>query len=103
MFNYIKGLINKKEIARIKELELENQRLQKELLDMTDHALDMHLALSDFGEEEELSALEAKLEKCSCGGHIMPMYDEYPNWIKFCNKCDARTEDSEMSPIVEPA
>ncbi|WP_193065043.1 bZIP transcription factor [Oceanobacillus oncorhynchi] len=23
-----------------------------------------------------------------CGGAKMPVYDEYPNWIKFCPNCD---------------
>lgn len=38
-------------------------------------------------------------EKCSCGGYWRPMYDEFPNWIKFCTKCDSRTEDFENSPL----
>lgn len=38
-------------------------------------------------------------EKCSCGGEWRPMYDEFPHWIKFCTKCDARTEDTDYSPM----
>ena len=38
-------------------------------------------------------------EKCSCGGEWRPMYDEFPHWIKFCTKCDSRTENFEYSPM----
>ncbi|WP_170209294.1 hypothetical protein [Robertmurraya kyonggiensis] len=40
--------------------------------------------------------------KCYCGGDMMPMYEEFPNWITFCNRCDYRKEDFDSSPIVEP-
>lgn len=105
MFKFIKGLFNKEEIARIKELELENESLQKELDSMTAHALDLFLQLNEKSDEErqeELDALEASREKCHCGGYILPMYDEYPDWIKFCNKCNACSEESDYSPILEP-
>jgi len=46
-----------------------------------------------FEESEEI------YEKCSCGGEWRPMYDEFPNWIKFCTKCDCRTEDIDYSPM----
>ena len=23
-----------------------------------------------------------------CGGELMPVYDEHPNWLKFCPRCD---------------
>jgi|GEM_PF-4851866 hypothetical protein len=26
----------------------------------------------------------------NCGIELEPMYDEHPNWIKFCPKCDYR-------------
>lgn len=26
----------------------------------------------------------------NCQTELMPMYDEHPNWIKFCPKCDYR-------------
>lgn len=32
-------------------------------------------------------------------GFLMPMYDEFPNWIQFCPTCDYRTEDIENSPL----
>lgn len=38
-------------------------------------------------------------DKCSCGGHMLPMYEEHPSWITFCNKCDSRTEDTSSSPL----
>ncbi|MEQ2529065.1 hypothetical protein WMO40_20535 [Bacillaceae bacterium CLA-AA-H227] len=55
---------------------------------------------------EEQKEVEKEMEllyiKCSCGGYMMPMYDEFPNWITFCSRCDSRNENSEASPIVEP-
>ncbi|MEH6891624.1 hypothetical protein V7024_18435 [Bacillus sp. JJ864] len=30
---------------------------------------------------------------------MMPMYDEYPNWILFCTKCDYRYENYDQSPL----
>lgn len=38
-------------------------------------------------------------KKCSCGGTILPMYDEHPNWIHFCNRCDSRSENDDFSPL----
>jgi hypothetical protein len=32
-------------------------------------------------------------------GFLMPMYDEFPNWIQFCPGCDHRTEDVDYSPL----
>ncbi|EJR29140.1 hypothetical protein [Bacillus mycoides] len=32
-------------------------------------------------------------------GSMMPMYDEHPNWIKFCPICDYRDEDGDNSPL----
>jgi len=43
--------------------------------------------------------MEDEYEKCQCGGFIMPMYEEFPNWITFCNKCDARMENFDSSPL----
>ncbi|MBG9732243.1 hypothetical protein ABD87_22730 [Lysinibacillus sphaericus] len=43
--------------------------------------------------------IEETYEKCSCGGEWRPMYDEFPDWIKFCTKCDSRTEDVDYSPM----
>ena len=37
--------------------------------------------------------------KCKCGGTVMPMYDEQPFWIAFCNRCDRRWENSDSSPL----
>lgn len=106
VFTYIKGLFNKKEVARIKELEQENEKLQEQLADTTkeleevrDCSVELYLKLQSIEELEE----EVEYEKCSCGGYMMPMYDEHPNWIKFCSMCDSRSEDSDMSPVLEPA
>lgn len=57
--------------------------------------------------EEEFNSyledeMESDYEKCSCGGHIMPMYEEFPDWITFCNRCDSRSENTFASPIKEP-
>lgn len=52
-----------------------------------------HLENRDFEGHEET------YEKCSCGGNMLPMYDEFPNWITFCTKCDSRAEDINYSPI----
>ncbi|MEK5105087.1 hypothetical protein MKX83_24400 [Cytobacillus sp. FSL M8-0252] len=51
-----------------------------------------------FDEPEEPDYSEA----CSCGGTFTPMYDEHPNWIKFCSTCDSRFENYDASPIKEP-
>ncbi|MEC5241112.1 hypothetical protein P9C03_27845 [Bacillus mycoides] len=32
-------------------------------------------------------------------GRLLPMYDEHPNWIKFCRYCDFRTDNSEYNPL----
>lgn len=42
---------------------------------------------------------EETYEKCSCGGNMRSMYDEFPQWIKFCTKCDCRTENIDCSPM----
>lgn len=52
---------------------------------------------------EEWVEAQEELTMCHCGGVITPMYDEHPYWITFCSKCDARHEDTEYSPIIEPA
>ncbi|WIY59019.1 hypothetical protein [Bacillus arachidis] len=31
---------------------------------------------------------------------MIPMYDEYPNWILFCKKCDYRHENEDRSPLT---
>ncbi|MBM7715324.1 hypothetical protein JOC94_002311 [Bacillus thermophilus] len=46
--------------------------------------------------------LESEYEKCLCGGYMMPMYEEFPDWITFCNRCDSRSENTFASPIKEP-
>ncbi|MCM3716285.1 hypothetical protein M3202_19765 [Alkalihalobacillus oceani] len=38
-------------------------------------------------------------EKCSCGGYMMPMYDEFPSWIHYCDTCDCRNENYDHSPL----
>lgn len=38
-------------------------------------------------------------EKCTCGGIILPMYEEHPLWIQFCNRCDIRMENGDFSPL----
>ncbi|KIQ77640.1 hypothetical protein RW25_28840 [Bacillus sp. L_1B0_8] len=30
---------------------------------------------------------------------MIPMYDEHPNWILFCRKCDHRHKNEEVSPL----
>lgn len=30
---------------------------------------------------------------------MIPMYDEYPNWILFCSECDHRHENGDRSPL----
>jgi TolA-binding protein len=54
MFNYIKGLFNKKEIARIKELEQENNELRKELEELNERAIELHMELKYKQERAEL-------------------------------------------------
>ncbi|MFS0815558.1 hypothetical protein ABC382_01120 [Lysinibacillus sp. 1P01SD] len=49
--------------------------------------------------QTRFKVFEEKGEKCSCGGYWRPMYDDFPHWIKFCTKCDARTEDTDYSPM----
>ncbi|MGX5633510.1 hypothetical protein [Bacillus thuringiensis] len=45
--------------------------------------------------------LEGTSDICpSCSKrNLIPMYDEHPNWIKFCRYCDFRTDNSEYSPL----
>lgn len=45
--------------------------------------------------------LESEYDECSCGGNIKPMYEEFPNWITFCDRCDGRSENTFASPIKE--
>ncbi|KGX85199.1 hypothetical protein [Pontibacillus litoralis] len=113
MFKYIKGLFNKKEIARIKELEKEVadlkvidvekantiNTLEKKLEKLSEEAFENHMTLLYMDKEE----LEANSHKCSCGGYFIPMYEEHPNWIEICTSCDNRIENTDMSPILEPA
>src|SRR5690625_3528589 len=42
---------------------------------------------------QDMMEAEEPHEKCDCGGVILPMYEEFPTWITFCNKCDTRRED----------
>jgi len=83
---------------RIKELEEEVLTLKRELEESQELALDTYMKLQAFEYEQEE---EQFTEKCSCGGTIIPMYEEYPDWIKLCRKCDSRNE-SNNSPINEP-
>ncbi|MDZ3956222.1 hypothetical protein U0X36_25770 [Bacillus thuringiensis] len=64
----------------------------------------------DIGMEAEYMGLVVGLEgipeidtseicpHCS-KGRLIPMYDEHPNWIKFCRYCDFRTDNSEYNPL----
>lgn len=103
MFNFIKGLLTKKEMAKIKELELENEKLKKELNQLEESSMDMFLELQCLNYEKDVEEDQEDNEKCSCGGDMLPMYEEHPNWIKFCVRCDSRTDDSIYSPIKEPS
>lgn len=47
----------------------------------------------------EYDESEETYKKCSCGGDLRPMYDEFPDWINFCTKCNCRAEDVTCSPI----
>lgn len=104
MFKYIKGLIMKKELLRIQELELENKKLEAENEKMNSDMLDMFMEIQCMEiQMEELNEPTEEYEKCSCGGEMLPMYEEHPNWITFCKRCDTRDTDSTYSPISEPA
>jgi len=50
-------------------------------------------------EEKEAQLYEESLEDCSCDGKMLPMYDEHPNWIKFCSLCGCRSEKTDRSPL----
>lgn len=40
------------------------------------------------------------VEKHSCGGTVVPMYDEHPHWIKLCKQCGAQWEEEDsVSPL----
>lgn len=52
-----------------------------------------------MSELSEMASCEDEYEKCSCGGDILPMYEEHPNWITFCRSCGATGEDVEHSPL----
>lgn len=66
------------ELVSIEELEFELHHLTKE---------------PSYNEEPPYKLHEG------CEGYWRPMYDQFPNWIFFCTKCDARYEDHEMSPL----
>ena len=51
------------------------------------------------GTSDEESELEEYTKCPLCGTFLVPMYDEYPYWIKFCSKCDYREEDAQNSPL----
>jgi hypothetical protein len=43
---------------------------------------------------------EDDVEKHSCGGTVIPMYDEHPHWIKLCKQCgDQWEEEGSVSPL----
>ncbi|RKJ74810.1 hypothetical protein D7X33_19180 [Butyricicoccus sp. 1XD8-22] len=52
-----------------------------------------------YHSQSEFEGIQEQYEKCSCGGNMRPMYDDFPNWITFCTKCDNRTEDFDYSPL----
>lgn len=51
------------------------------------HHLEYHIKDEDNEDNEQDYS-----ETCRCGGTMIPMYDEHPNWIKFCTTCDERKE-----------
>lgn len=67
--------------------------LSSKLYDDTDNMLS-YLKKVEEPEEEMY-----EYEKCSCGGDMTPMFDEFPCWITFYRKCDSRNENPEYSPL----
>ena len=82
---------------RIQELEEEVLKVKKELEESQELALDTYMKLQALENEQE----EDYMEKFLCGGTMIPMYEEHPDWIKLCRRCDSRIE-SNSSPINEP-
>ena len=92
-----------KKTKRIKELEKKVLELKNELEEARELELDIQMELQRKEWEEEAKEAYANADKCDCGGIMKPMYEEHPNWITFCSKCDTRSENSDYSPIKEPA
>lgn len=91
---YLQGKIKDLEENKV-ELKNTIEKLEEQVNELLWEKADKD-GLFDEPEEPDYS------ERCSCGGIFKPMYDEHPNWIKFCSICDSRIENSEYSPIKEP-
>lgn len=89
-------------LGKIKDLEENEDALKKSIEQLKEKVNDLlweqahKEGLFDEPEEPDYS------EPCSCGGILTPMYDEQPNWIKFCSTCDSRIENLDYFPIKEP-
>lgn len=95
-----------KKAKRIKELERQLVELQQELERSENKLAELQQEKTvtknnyfymnaDYLNEEEPDYSEP----CECGGVMFPMDDLFPNWIKFCPTCDARKENTEVSPL----
>src|SRR3954451_3558426 len=93
-------LVKVKEVEKNEEVLRNNiNKLEEQMYELNElvnrhlweHARDSGL----FDEPEELDFSEP----CICGGILTSMYDEHPNWIKYCLDCDRRIESGEFSPI----
>ncbi|MCM3716283.1 hypothetical protein M3202_19755 [Alkalihalobacillus oceani] len=51
-------------------------------------------------EEKKCRNIIIDYGKCSCGGSLWPMYDEFPRWIHYCDSCDTRQEEPGYSPLA---
>lgn len=95
---YLLGKI--KEVEKNEEVLRNNSnKLEEEMYELNElikRHLWEHARDSGLFEEPDFS------EPCICGGILTPMYDEHPNWIKYCLDCDRRIENGDFSPIVEP-
>lgn len=76
-----------KKAKRIKKLEAQVADLKLDQ-DYLLHELNFHMEVEDEDKDNEPD----HSEPCHCGGTMIPMYDEHPNWIKFCTTCDERKE-----------
>lgn len=73
----------------------------QELLELLAACLDLrYTAEKDDDEFPSMMADEEGFYSgvCTCGGTVLPMYDEHPNWLVFCRSCDQRWESS-ASPV----
>lgn len=86
------GNVDKMKASLIKAQEY-TEELEQEVSDLIDFHMTMEVA------NEIVDDTEPKF--CSCGGEMIPMYEENPGWIKFCRSCNATSENTSASPIVE--